>query len=281
MTSYRIPKANGSYDTFAAKDVLHLKAWNPENGRYGLSPITAGYKLVTSANSGLDLRIKQYQNQGVPGILYHDAGTGPDATPPLTPDIVDLLTRKIRNWFSAKSAYTIPFTGAKLGYVKLGLSAVDLDVLKALDADRNAIADLYHFPAHLLNGGDSATFNNVSEARKALWSSCILPLETMLRDGLNHWLGLLYGDSAYIEFDVSHIDELQEDKKQKAEWINFCAFLTINEKREALGFGEIEGGNGFLLPKGVVYSKALKETPAPTATGDAPNTEENEAALAA
>ncbi|MDO7847462.1 phage portal protein [Hymenobacter sp. M29] len=259
VTVYRVPKGDGTYDPYPAKDVLHLKAWNPEDSRYGLSPISAGYKLVTSANSGLDLRIKQYQNQGVPGILYHDAGTGDGTMPPLTPEQVNGLVGKIRNWFAPKSAYTIPFTGAKLGYVKLGLSAVDLDVLKALDADRNAIADLYHFPAHLLNGGDSATFNNVSEARKALWSSCILPLESMLRDGLNHWLGLLYGDAAYIEFDVSHIDELQEDKKQKAEWLALCPYLTINEKREAMGFGVIDGGEGYLMPKGTVYSKSLTE----------------------
>jgi HK97 family phage portal protein len=221
---------------------------------------------VTSANSGLDLRIKQYQNQGVPGILYHDAGTGENATEPLTPDQVNSVVTKIRNWFAPKAAYTIPFTGSKLGYVKLGLSAVDLDVLAALSADRNAIADLYHFPAHLLNGATSATYNNVGEARKALWSNCIKPLETTFRDGLNNWLGLKYGDAAYIDFDVSHIDELQEDKKTKAEWLTKCTFLTNNEKREAMGYKPLPGGDTLAVV--TTATKELGDTEEEEETGE-------------
>jgi HK97 family phage portal protein len=261
-TGYRVPKGAGEYDEYPADKVLHLKKWNPDkSNRYGLSPIAAGYKLITSANSGLDLRIKQYQNQGVPGILSH-ADSKAEA---LTKEQSDRMEAKIKSWFQPKSAYTVPYSDIKLAYTKLGLSAVELAVLEALNADRNAIADLYHFPAHLLNGATSATYNNVGEARKALWSNCIIPLETAFRDGLNNWLGLKYGDAAYIDFDTRHIDELQEDKKTKAEWLTKCTFLTPNEKREAMGYEPLPGGDTLATvatkePEDAVEEETTNET---------------------
>jgi HK97 family phage portal protein len=231
VTGYREYKKNGKYVDHAPEDVLHLKYWNPNNAKYGLSPVAAGYKLVTAADSGLSSRVRAYQNQGPPGLLTKK-GTGESWSDDQAP--------ALQRWFSSflrggRNHGNIPITNGDVAWVSMGLSPVDLDVLEALHTDRDGIADLFAFPGHLLNGGKGTTFNNYGEAKRAMYSGCVVPLLQKIRSRVSPFLCAPYKDERVLNFDTSGVPELQANKKEQAEWLNQAWWVSTQRKQEIMG----------------------------------------------
>lgn len=256
-TGYRhYDPLTGAVTDYPAEDILHLKTWNPADPHRGLSPIAAGIDAVTAAKAGLESRVRQYQNQGPPGIIFDES------TEKWTPE----QAGGVQRWFDSflpgrRRQGNVPVISGKLGYLKLGLSPVDMDVLAAVPYDKDAIADLFHFPGQLLNGSKGTTFNNMGEAGAALYSRCVLPLETVFRDALNRWLGAEYGDGVYIDFDVSHIPELQPNKQKLAEWLNTAWYVPVRLKQEMLGIPVTWDGPEYLVPMNLVPAEELGAVP--------------------
>ena len=259
VTGYHYRKADGSKVFYAAADVLHLMYWNPDDSKYGLSPIAAGIDAITASKAGLTARVRNYQNQGPPGVIYDESSTEPwDAG----------QSNTVRQWFrrftgmsNARSG-ELPIVGGKLGYLKLGLGPVDLDLLAAIPHDKDAVADLYRFPGQLLNGSKGTTFANMGEAGKAAYNRCVIPLETQLRDGVNRWLGKDYNDEIYLDFSVAHVPELQEDKKALAEMLALCPFISNWRKQELMGEEVDKSVPEYTFPSSVVTLADLQAVPA-------------------
>ncbi len=248
VSGYSIQNANGTKTTYAAKDVLHSKFWNPDNSRYGLSPVAAGIHAITAAKSGLEERVRQYQNGGPRKVIFDEKAIDKWSAE---------QSSSVRNWLRSyfrggTRSGELPITGGKLGTIDLGTSIIDLGVLDAIPFDKDAVADLFHFPGQLLNGSKGTTFANMSEAGKALYNRCVIPLETQFRDGLNRWLGQDYGDKAYINFDLSGVAELQEDLGKLATWLATAWWIPVREKQRMMGI-EVEPDNT-ALPKYIVPS---------------------------
>ena len=80
---------------YPPEEILHLKTYNPLNPHRGLSPLAAGNDALTAAKSGLESRVRQYQNQGPPGIVYVKPGAG--QLEDFTPD----QASGIQRWFDS------------------------------------------------------------------------------------------------------------------------------------------------------------------------------------
>lgn len=257
-TGYRHTDAiTGRVTDYPADEILHEFTWNPSDPHRGLSPVQAGIDAITAAKSGLESRVRQYQNQGPPGIVYDESEAK------WTPE----QAGGVQRWFDSflpgrKRQGNVPVISGKLGYLKLGLSPVDMDVLAAVPFDKDAICDLWHFPGQLLNGSKGTTFSNMGEAGAALYSRCVLPLETVFKDSLNRWLGPEYNDEVYIDFDVSHIPELQPNKAKLAEWLNLCPWISTQEKQRIMGVEVDDDLPKYLFPMGLQTQEDLVGVPA-------------------
>jgi HK97 family phage portal protein len=235
-TGYRFTDpATGKFIDYPAEEVIHLKYWNPQDPHRGLSPISAGIDAVTAAKAGLESRVRQYQNQGPAGLIFSKS-TASGAADNWTAE----QAGRVQQWFGSffrggRRSGQIPIVNKDMGFLSMGLSPVDLDVLAAIPHDKDAICDLYRFPGQLLNGSKGTTFSNMGEAGAALYSRCVIPLETLIRDGLNRDLGAEYGDEVYLDFDTSHIPELQEDKKALAEWLALAYWIPFRDKQRMMG----------------------------------------------
>ncbi|MGL5720401.1 MAG: phage portal protein, partial [Alphaproteobacteria bacterium] len=88
-----------------------------------------------------------------------------------------------------------------------------------------------------------ATFSNYREARFHLWEDTILPLLDMVLDHLNLWLTPKFGKNLRLSYDPDSIPALA--LRREATWakVNNADFLTLNEKRHALGYAPLEGGD--------------------------------------
>lgn len=256
-TGYRFTDpATGRWTDYPAEEILHLKRWNPANPQRGLSPVSASIDALTAAKAGLTNRVTQYQNQGPPGIVYDENQE------PWAPE----QARGVQAFFNSfkpggRRQGNLPVLTGKLGYLKLGLSPVDLDVLAAIPHDKDAVADIWHFPGQLMNGSKGTTFSNMGEAGAALYSRCVIPEETYFRDGLNRWLGPDWDDEVYLDFDVSHIPELQPNKEKLAQWLATAWWVSVPEKQRMMGVTVDWKGEPFMVPAGLVPASAIGQAP--------------------
>lgn len=242
---------------YPADQIHHEKTWNPSNAHRGLSPLDPGAYDVTLARAGKESRAQQYQNQGPKGVVFSKPVAGEAS------NWTKEQASRIQSWFSSfsgigrRNSGEIPIVTHELGYLSMGLSPVDLDVLAAIPHDKDALCDLWHFPGELLNGSKGTTFSNASEASTALYNRCVLPLETVFRDALNYWLGPEYEDEAYINFDTSHIPELQEDLKELVETLNAAWWMPVKEKQRRMGLEINWTGPDFVVPSTLMGAEEL------------------------
>ena len=230
----------GFSGTMSIDDVIHVKYFNPTimNGQQwrGLSPLQVLTKRLTRLNAGMDASVAQMQNGGVPGIVYEKSDFAIETLGQRKNDFANYL----RNSSNKGAPY---FAAGEMGYLPLGLSLADMDVSSLSGIDFTKLCNAYKFPEILLNNQDSSTFNNVAAAEKMLYTNSILPNIYLFRDALLKGVVPMYaidGVRRTIEIDLSEIPALQEDMKMQADALNAMWWTTPNEKRDMMGFEELD-----------------------------------------
>ena len=73
----------------------------------------------------------------------------------------------------------------------------------------------------------------------------MLPLATRTGSAIAQWLSPQFGDAVRVTIDTDRIDALASDRAALWDRVSAAPFLTLNEKREAVGYAPVEGGDRF------------------------------------
>ena len=87
------------------------------------------------------------------------------------------------------------------------------------------------------------------EARLALWEQTIVPLIRQTAAELNNWLAPWYGEDLVLGHDLDEAPALALRRERTWQKLARADFLTINEKRAAVGYGPIPGGDVLPAPR--------------------------------
>jgi HK97 family phage portal protein len=230
------------WDFLDAKDVIHLKYFNPffdTNGNqlYGLSPLQAAYRTVQRSNDAKDTSVGMLQNQGPKGILYADESNnfGQEEAGKLKEDFYNQYGTKTQGQI-LQNAGKILIAGAKLGWVNMGLSPIDLQLLESEKVTLRELCNVYGVNSALFNDPDNKTYNNMKEAKKEMLTQVVLPELVVLRDAFNRFFAVEIGNGYYIDFDITVFPELQEDMKELSAILSQSWWITPNEKRAAMRY---------------------------------------------
>lgn len=217
---------NGLIRQFKREEILHLKFWNPDydsrgSGIMGMSPLKPGSKTLTRNNAAKKAGSVQLDNNGAAGIVYVDDALVPATGRDAQRDVVK------RGWAKehtgADNYGKLAFSGYKMGYVSVGNTLKDMDLSNIEALDLRRIFNLWGIPSQLGNDPDNKTYNSLKEAEKALTTRGALPHLTSKRDHFNRKIQTDWGFkgvNVYADFDMSVYTELQEDQKEKWEWVS-------------------------------------------------------------
>ena len=257
VKSYKL-QYNGNYD-IPAEAVCHIKDFNPYydgtgTHLYGQSPLRAGLRSLTTNNEATQTGVKYLQNQTARGVLMSEEG-----------DINEVQAQQLKDKFrqahqGSNNAGDIIITPKKLSWVNFGLNAADVSLIEQYNASIKDLCNIYHVPVQLLNNTESSTYNNMKEAKKALYQNAVIPELCKIRDELNRWLTPMYGDKLCIDFDFSIIPELQEETDKIVNQMSQAWWLTPNEKRTAMNYGEDEESeimNDYYIPANLIPVKEM------------------------
>jgi len=251
---------NGTY-RIEANDVCHIKDFNPYfdgtgSHLYGMSPLHAGLRVLQANNEAVSTGVKYLQNQMARGVLMSEEGD-------LNEEQARLLKQKFKEQYqTTDSRGDVIITPKKLSWINFGLSTSDLSLIEQYNATIKDLCNIYSVPVQLLNNTESSTYNNMKEAKKALYQNAVIPELIKIREELNRWLTPQYGSNLYIDFDFSVIPELQEEMDKVVSQMSNAWWLTPNEKRAAMSYGMDEDSafmNDYYIPANLIPTQNLPD----------------------
>ena len=220
--------------------ILHQRTVNPLNKWYGLSPMIAGAYGIDINNSGQRWNKRLLDNEARPsGALTVKSPDG-KTSQTLDEDSYRRLQEQIEDQFmGADNAGRPLLLEGGLEWIPLSMNNKDMDFQKGKDSSANDIGLIYGVPPQLLGIPGSQKYSNYEQAKLAFWVDTVIPLFKWYLDGYNRWLLPLYGDeSLELGYDQDKLDALEPMRKDKSARVQLAEFMTIDEKRNAMGMDD-------------------------------------------
>ena len=130
-----------------------------------------------------------------------------------------------------------------LDWKSMGLSPSDMALIETKLSSARDVALALGVPPQLLGIPGDNTFANYAEANRTFWRQSVLPLVARTAEALSQWLGAGFGERLQLGYDVDRIEALSQEREALWSRIEASRFLTVNEKRAAVGYGPVPGGD--------------------------------------
>ena len=229
-------------------DVKHFKMWNPLDDYYGLSPIQAASFDIDQHNMAAKHNLSLLMNGARPsGAVIFKPKDESGMSLQLSDSQRQQLMSDLNMRFSGSQNAGRPMLlEGDFDWKEMGLSPKDMDFLELKNMSARDIALCFGVPSQLVGVPDSQTYNNVSEARLALYEDTIIPLIRRVESDMNEWLAPRFGDDISIRYDIDSIPAMAERRKKTYENVVTAVregIISRNEARERLGYEPINGGD--------------------------------------
>jgi HK97 family phage portal protein len=234
---------NGDNVPLDKSRIAHLRIFNPIDDLFGLSQIEVAGRGIDNDNAANAWNNSLLNNGARPmGALVTD-----DV---LTSSQFDNLKNEIdKNVKGAKNAGKPMLLEGGLKWQEMGLNPKDMEFINAKKISILEICASFGVPPEIVGYGESKTYANYAEARKALYEDAVIPLLTKIKDKLNATLVKKFGDNLVLEPNLDAIEALQENRdsiyKRAIEAYN-GGIIKLNEARSETGYEDVAGGDQFI-----------------------------------
>jgi HK97 family phage portal protein len=223
-------------------DLLHTKTFHPTNHWWGQSYLEAALYSLDQHNEASKWNLAILQNGARPSgaLKVRESMTNSSAT--LTDEQYENLKLNIRQQYQGgKNAGQMLLLEGGLEWEQMGMSQSDLDWLEGKNLSAREIALALGLPPVLLGIQGDTTYSNYKEAKMSFYEETVIPLAEGYLGELSRWLSKGFARDIHIKIDMDKVDALAPKRQMKFEMLKDAAWLTINEKRVAMGEEELEG----------------------------------------
>ena len=223
----------------ALAPILHLTLFHPVDDHYGLSPMEAAATALDIHNAAGAWNKALLDNAARPsGALVVGGATLTDAQ-------FDRLKGELEaNYQGAGNAGRPLLLEGGIDWRPLSLSPKDMDFVESKAAAAREIALAFGVPPLLLGLPGDSTHANYAEANRAFYRQTVIPLVKRTAESLSHWLAPAFGETLRLEPDLDAIEALADERESLWRRVTAAAFLSDDEKREAVGYGRAAAGKG-------------------------------------
>lgn len=211
-------------------DILHTKLFHPLNDWYGMSPIEAAAYGIDQHNEAMKWVQALLQNSARPsGALVLDS----EAI--ISDDEFNRLKQEIdEKYAGSRNAGRPMLLEGGLDWKQMGLSPMDMEILKLKESAARDISLAFGVPPLLLNIPGDNTYSNYREARLGFYEDTIIPFITYELEEINAWLAP-YFDGAEISPNLDTIEALAEKRQKIWKMADESYDITLNESRALKG----------------------------------------------
>jgi HK97 family phage portal protein len=225
--------ANGTSVRLAREQVLHLKLHHPTDDHYGLSPLEAAARSIDTHNAASAWNKAMLDNAARPsGALVFAAGDGT-----LSTEQFERLKMELTSGYQgATNAGRPMILEGGLDWKEMGFSPKEMDFIEAKNMAAREVALAFGVPPMLLGIPGDNTYANFAEANRSFWRQTVVPLVMRVGDGVAAALSSQVNEAITLKPDLDQVEALAPDRDALWKRVNDAAFLTPDEKREAVGF---------------------------------------------
>lgn len=220
--------------------ICHIRSFHPQDDHYGFSPLQAAAVAVDVHNSASAWSKALLDNAARPSgaIVYR----GADGQGALSADQYDRLVSEMESHHQgARNAGRPMLLEGGLDWKPMGFSPSDMEFQKTKEAAAREIAIAFGVPPMLMGIPGDATYANYQEANRAFYRLTVLPLAAKVTAAMAHWLSGFSGDAVELRVDLDAVPALAVERDQHWARVGAADFLTVAEKRAALGLPPQEG----------------------------------------
>jgi len=220
-----------------ARPILHLSLFHPLDDHYGLAPLEAAQTSLDIHNAAAAWHKALLDNSARPsGALVYQGRDGGN----LTDEQFARLKKELEDGYQgARNAGRPLLLEGGLDWRTMGFSPKEMDFIEAKNAAARDIALAFGVPPMLLGIPGDNTYANYQEANRALWRQTILPLIGRMAEELVAWLA----PGLELKPDLDAVMALTAEREPLWPRLARADFISVNEKRAALGYGPVEGGD--------------------------------------
>lgn len=249
---------NGQRTILKLEDVIIVRGFNPQLLNQGTSltfPASRVYQnemFINNIIGALESRNMLINYRGALGILSQDTGAGQYVPVAMLPQDKEDLQKDFQRYGLRKNQFQVILTSAALKWQQMGYPTKELMLMEEVEQSSIGLCAAWNFPPFIL-GFKDATFHNMNEAEKHLYTNCIWPDSDNIYEQITDGFGLsMIGVN--MRKDYSHVAPLQEDKLEAAaaklalnralelQWKN--GNITLNQWLQKLGDEPIQGADG-------------------------------------
>lgn len=250
-TNYKL-NLSGEVKDFAPDEIVHFRGYSPDNLLIGLSPLETLRRVLAEEDAAGRYREKFWQNAARMGGIIERPATAPEWS--------EQARARFKQEFEA--LYTGTDSSGKTAILEEGMtwreaqfSAEESQYLAGRKLTREEVARAYHIPLPLVGILDHATFSNISEQHKMLYTETLGPWLAMIEQEIQLQLMPEFEDieNVYVEFNIE--EKMQGDFESQAQSFQTAVgrpWMTANEARGRLNMPSIEGGDELVTPLNVI-----------------------------
>jgi HK97 family phage portal protein len=272
LQGFRSDEAGASW---SPEEMHMIRLIDPESPLQGQSVVQAAARVIDVSNYGRKYAHAVLKSMGVPPYLLTTQGTmSEEQKENFREDFAEGVRESFRRMQS--SGVTRPKVYDQMEeaeFDQLGMSPQEMELLDLMQQAGREIAVAMGPAPELLGDPENKVYNNVSEAREALYTEHVIPLGHLIADELTVWLGeqFGFGDSRFFGFRKDGIEALKQDP-QKQRQMDMeeakAGLITVNEYRERQGLEPVDGGDVLLIPSTSQPTSTSFEMPEPQTNGE-------------
>ena len=266
LVKYQYTVDGTSYD-IALEDLIHIRyGRDPQDSRFGRSPITSVLREIATDNVAASAAFGMVRNGGMPSIMV-----GPDykgGVEDLSEDDARQTKRKLQQDFTGDNAGSVlVMTGPfKVEQVSHKPSEMAFDEIRRKPEERVCAAlGLNPLVLQLGSGLERATYSNLEQATRSAWTDGMIPLMRQMAEALTIALLPDYEETQpgdYLEFDVSNVPSLQADLNEdaeRAERLYKSGIVDLATAKRVAGITPSDDDEGYYHPTAVPVQKDGQE----------------------
>lgn len=225
---------------FKPQDVIHFRFYNPENSTVGISPLE-GLREVLA---------EEWEKSKYTSGFWRNAAriSGVIERPIEAKEMSEAAARNFRQQW--QEMYSGEGNSGKTALLEEGMSFKPIsfspkqtEYIESKKLNREECARAFHIPPPMVGILDRATFSNITELHKSLYSDVLGPLCARLEGDWNLQYLSDFEDlkDAYVEFNIA--EKLQGDFAQQAEQMRQAVgvpYMTPNEGRAILNLPRLK-----------------------------------------